>query len=409
MRPLAILGGTPAFAQNLAFARPASPPLERVVRRLAPSYDRGILTNGPLVRELEDAAAIRLGVDHVVAVSSCTSGLMLAVRALAPDGPVLLPSFTFSASAHAVAWNGLGCRFAECDPATFQLDVADARTRAQGIGAVMATHLFGAPSPVEDVCALAAEAGVPVLFDAAHGFGSRHLDRAIGSFGDAEVFSLSPTKPLVAGEGGLVATNRDDVATGIRLGRDYGNPGDYDTRFVGLNARMSELHAAVALESLADLDENLAARRSLAARYASQLAELGGVQLQVVAEGDVSTWKDLTISIDPIVFGVTRDVVVTALRAEGVDTRNYFSPPVHRQQSHAGANPARLPVTEQVAARVVSLPLYRQLSLEDVDRVVSVLGEIRAGAASLAQFAPVIDLTTADADAQRAQSDKARA
>src|SRR5207344_2998751 len=116
--------------------------------------------------------------------------------------------------------------------------------------------------------------------------------RPLGSFGDAEVFSLSPTKPVVAGEGGLVATNRDDVAEFVRLGRDYGNPGDYDTRFVGLNARMSELHAAIGLESLAGLDARLATRRHIVDRYRHGLAELPGVVAQRVEPGDSSTFKD---------------------------------------------------------------------------------------------------------------------
>src|SRR5579862_5792760 len=124
-----VLGGTPAFPDGLPFVRPSVPDLDRVVARFAPSYERGMLTNGPLVREFEAKAAERLGVPHVVAVSSCTAGLMLALRVLAPNGPVVLPSFTFSASAHAVAWNGFGLRFVECDRASFQVDPASVRER----------------------------------------------------------------------------------------------------------------------------------------------------------------------------------------------------------------------------------------------------------------------------------------
>ena len=116
----AAVGGEPAFPDGLPFVRPAVPDLERVVARFAPSYERGMLTNGPVVRAFEEQAAARLGVPHVVAVSSCTAGLMLVLRVLAPKGPVVLPSFTFSASAHAIAWNGLEPRFVECDPFSFQ-------------------------------------------------------------------------------------------------------------------------------------------------------------------------------------------------------------------------------------------------------------------------------------------------
>src|SRR5207244_1156009 len=123
-----------------------------------------------------------------------------------------------------------------------------------------------------------------------------------------------------------------DVATSVRIGRDYGNPGDCDTRFVGLNARMSELHAAVGLESLAMLDEHLAHRELLAQRYRAGLATVPGISTQLLAPGDRSTWKDFTIAIDAAEYGVSRDLLATALRAEGVDTRCYFDPPIHRQR-----------------------------------------------------------------------------
>ncbi len=366
----------PAFPDGLPFVRPPVPPFERVAARLESSYRHGQLTNGPLVRELEAVSADRLQVAHVVAVASCTAGLMLAFRALEPTGPVILPSFTFSASAHAVAWVGARPRFIECDPATFLADLDDGRLYVDGAGALLITHIFGAPAAPRAWEELATAAGIPLVFDAAHALGSRHADRPIGGFGDAEVFSLSPTKPVIAGEGGLVATNRDDVAEVIRIGRDYGNPGDYDTRFVGLNARMSEFHAATALESLAELDDHLVVRSALAARYREQLVDVAGIRVQVPAPGDESTWKDFTIAVDAPEFGATRDQLVVALALEGVDTRCYFDPPVHRQQSHAASADRPLPITDRVASEVLSLPLYRDLLPTDLDRVVSVIADV---------------------------------
>lgn len=380
----AILGGDPAFAEGIAFARPPAPPLDGVMARLSPSYERGVLTNGALVRELEVCTAERLSVRHVVAVASCTSGLMLTLQALDPAGDVLVPSFTFSAGPHAVAWNARRAVFAECDPGSFQLDCADAADRLDGVGAIMATHVFGAPCDAEQVAALARGAGVPALFDAAHAFGARRAGHPVGGFGDAEVFSLSPTKPLTAAEGGLVATDRDDIAAAVRTGRDYGNPGDYDTRFAGLNARMSELHAAVALESLAELDEHLEIREALARRYRDALATVPGLAHQRVDAGDRSTWKDFTISVTGSAFGVGRDALVAALRAEGVDTRCYFDPPVHRQTAHATSRPTALPVTDRVASSVVSLPLYRALEVSVIDRIVEILASVHRHAEELA-------------------------
>jgi len=366
----AILNGLPAFADGLPFARPLTPALDAVVARLRPSYECGELTNGRLVRALEELAAERLGVAHVVAVSSCTAGLMLAIQALCPDGPVLLPSFTFSASGHAVAWNGHQPLFAECDPRSFQLDIADAEARLGDAVAILATHIFGAPCPATTIEKLGASLGLPTIFDAAHAFGSLHQGRPVGGFGDAEVFSLSPTKPVVAGEGGLVATRNPELAERLRIGRDYGNPGDYDTLFVGLNARMSEFHAATALESLALLDDQVRLRAALADRYSAGLADLPGITTQEIAPDDTSTYKDFSIIVDPDGFGLSRDGLVRALAAEGVDTRNYFDPPVHRQQAYAHLPTACLPITDEVSSRVTSLPMFARLDPDAVDRVV---------------------------------------
>ena len=381
----ALLGGAPAFADGLPFFRPPKPPLERVAARIAASFESGILTNGPNVRTLEAAAAERLGVAHVVAVSSCTAGLMLVSQALSKPGtPVVMPSFTFSATAHAAVWAGAVPRFAECDTATCQLDLDDAADRLDGASLLVGTHVFGAPCRPDEVEELGRRAGLPVLFDAAHGFGATHGARAVGTFGDAEVFSLSPTKVLIAGEGGLVATGDDALAARLRLGVDYGNPGDYDTRFAGLNARMSELHAAVALESLAELDVHLDIRRSLAARYRAALAGVPGLMPQEVDADDLSTYKDFTVVVDEARFGLGRDRLAAALRAEGTDTRPYFWPPVHRQQAYAHLDTPELPRTDWVSRRVLSLPLWRDMPEGAVERLVEALARIHEHAGEIA-------------------------
>lgn len=370
----AILGGPRAFADTLPFARPARPPLSAVVERLTDSYDRGMLTNGPLVRELEERAADYLGVRHVVAVSSCTTGLMLTVQALTEgrEGGVVMPSFTFTASAHSVMWNQRMPIFAECDRASFQLDLLDAAARSDRAAMVLATHVAGGPCKPELVEAMAREQGMAVAFDAAHAFGSERKGRRIGGYGDAEVFSLTPTKVLVAGEGGLIATNRDDLSERLRADRDYGNTGDYDPRTVGLNGRMSEFHAATALASLDLLDETLARRRLLAKRYIDGLADVSGVHVQSVDPDDLSTYKDLSITVEAD-LGLTRNQLLAVLAAEGIETRCYFSPPVHRQKAYAGLPLSHLPATDDVSSRVVSLPIYPDMTEDDVDRVVEVL------------------------------------
>lgn len=373
----ALLGGPPAFTDGLPFFRPAAPPLDRVMARLAPSYDRGVLTNGPLVRRFEAETAARLDVPHVVAVASCTAGLMLVFQALCrPGTAAVMPSFTFSATAHAAQWAGAVPRFAECDLATCQLDLSDATARLDGASVLVGTHVFGAPCAPEAVEKLGRSAGLSVVFDAAHGFGASHDGRSLGSFGDAEVFSLSPTKPMTSGEGGLVAVRDDDLAARVRLALDYGNPGDYDTRFAGLNARMSELHAAVGLESLIHLDHHLATRRELAESYRAALADVPGINPQVVDPRDTSTYKDFTVIVDEAAFGLERDALAVALRAEGIETRPYFHPPVHRQHAYAHLATPDLPATDWVSDRVISLPLWRDMPPAATGAVAEVLSRL---------------------------------
>ena len=368
----AIDGGRPVFPDGLPLARPAIADPAAVAEAAGEILASGVLTNGPYVRRLEERAAEYLGVRHAVAVCSCTAGLMLVLRASGLSGDVVLPSFTFSASAHAVAWNGLRPVFADIRPDDLLLD-PDAAARSTGVrtSAILATHTYGTPCDTEALGLLARRNGIRLFFDAAHAFGSRRGDRMVGGFGDAEVFSLSPTKVLIAGEGGIIATNDDSLAERCRIGRDYGNPGDYDTRFVGLNARMSELHAATALASFEDLEERIGRRNQLAERYRKVLAGLPGIDFPSVAEGDRSTYKDFTILIDAEQFGMDAAAVAGALAAEGIQTRRYYAPPVHRQRAYRWVGPANdaLPETDRAAARVLTLPLWTPMADEQVDGV----------------------------------------
>ncbi len=388
MTELALLGGEVTFPEGIPFVRPAAPALARVTELVGPSWSRGTLTNGPLVAELEQRAADYLQVEHVVAVASCTTGLMLTLRVLGIEGPVVMPSFTFSASAHAVAWNGATPRFAECDPSSFQLAFDDASGRLDGAAAILATHVFGAPCSPKEAEELARTRGVPLVFDAAHAFGAVHAGVPVGGFGDAEVFSLTPTKPLVAGEGGLVATRRADVADGVRIGRDYANPGDYDTQFVGLNGRMSEMHAATALASLESFAANQSRRSEIVERYLAGLSEIPGIRVQSIGATDQSTFKDFTIAVDHETFGVDRDLLRRALRADGVDTRTYFDPPVHRQHAYRALASDDLPVTDSVCSRVLCLPVYPALEDRVVDGIVALIATAREKSSDLARSVP---------------------
>src|SRR5580704_14690072 len=196
----AIYGGRPAFAERFPFIRPSLPPLSEVVASYEAVYQSGLLTNSKSVARLESAVAERLRVKHCVAVSSCTSGLMMVLRALGLQGEVILPSFTFFATGHAVLWNGLKPVFANSEADTWNISPADIEKKiTKATSAILAVHLYGNPCDAAALEAIARRHNLKLVFDAAHAFGSEYRGVPIGSFGDAEVFSLSPTKLLVAG------------------------------------------------------------------------------------------------------------------------------------------------------------------------------------------------------------------
>lgn len=387
----AILGGTPEFGEPLAFAQPTREPGygEDALEAIEASLSSGMLTDGPLVRELEERAAVTLGAAHCVAVSSGTAGLLLLLQALDVSGPVLVPSFTFSATAHAVVWNGLDVVFADCDAETWCLGPDQLTGRP---GAVIGVHVSGVPVDVIGLQKVATEMGIPIIYDAAHGAGSLVATESggvtpLGGFGAGAVFSLTPTKVMSGAEGGLITTNDPDMAEHLRVARNYGNPGDYDTRFAGLNARLSELHAALALGSLERLEDRVTHRNAVAKRYQAGLGEISGITCQGIPIGSRSSYKDFTIRIEEATFGASRDAVNAALHAEGISTRLYYSPPVHLQAAYADVVTPPLPVTETLGRQVITLPMWSHLPFEDVDRVVGALGRIAHHAQELAAAA----------------------
>lgn len=376
----AVLGGEKAFPGGLPLVRPTIPDIPGLTARIQTILESGMLTNGKTVRELEERAADLLQVPHVVALANCTAGLMLTLQALGARGPVVMPSFTFAASAHAVHWAGGTPVWAEIRREDLTLDPVDAaeQVAASGAVAMTATHIYGTPCQVEALQQVADDAGIPLLYDAAHALGSRRGGTPIGRFGAAEVFSMSPTKVTTAGEGGLVATADPELAARLKIGRDYGNPGDYDTKFPGLNARMSELHAAIALAGMDTVASRIAYRNELVEAFRIEVQDVPGLRLVQIDDDDVSTYKDLTLVLEPDVFGLTNLELGAALKAEGIDSRRYYAPPIHRQSAYASIRDQReLPVTDEMADRVLTPPLYSHMTVEQTVAVAQVVRRVQ--------------------------------
>jgi dTDP-4-amino-4,6-dideoxygalactose transaminase len=370
----------PRFAELVPLARPtveADAGMESAIKEILQS---GMLTNGRHVREFEDAVCAYLGVGHAVAVSNCTTGLMLVLRCLDLTGDVVVPSFTFMASGHAVDWAGNGIRFADSHPRTWTLDPDAVAPLVPEVAGVMAMHTFGAPCDADRLRELCDSRGIPLVIDAAHGFGSRYPDGSmVGGKGVAEVFSLSPTKTLSTGEGGLITTDDAALAAKLRTAREYGNPGDYDSRFIGLNGRMTEISGLMGGHALKNFARWLDIRRSLAERYRSRLGGLPGLEFQDVPAGAASSHKDLGILVDGTRFGMTRDELAERLGRENVSTRKYFSPALHQQTAYRDvpAGPS-LPVTESLASSMITLPLYSHMPSDLVDGICDLICELHA-------------------------------
>jgi dTDP-4-amino-4,6-dideoxygalactose transaminase len=362
----ALLGNAPIFEHKVHIVRPALPPFSALEQAVEEIVSSGMLTKGRHLRAFEEAVAAHLGVRHAVAVSSCTTGLMLAYQGLGLTGDVVVPSFTFMATVSALVWAGLRLVFADVDAATTNLDPQAAEAAiTPHTSAIVAVHNFGNPADIEALQDVADRHRLRLVFDAAHGFGARYQGAPVGSQGDAQVFSLSPTKLLIAGEGGIVATNDDDLAEHVRVGREYGNSGSYDSAFAGINARMPEMNALLGLHSLSLLENAAQRRNQVAALFHEMLGRLPGVGFQEVRQGNRSAYKDFSITVDPLAFGLTRDELALALAAENVDTRQYYDPPVHRQTAYRAYHDGKpLSNTNWLASRSLSLPLWSHMDDE---------------------------------------------
>lgn len=377
----AILGGAPVFESPAPFMRPTLPEFSEIGGELQEIFQTGMVTKGHFLAEFEAALAGHLGSKHAVGVSSCTTGLVLTYKAADLTDEVVVPSFTFMATVHPLAWCGLSPVFADVDPDTWNLTPESAEAAiTPSTSAVVATHVFGNPADVEALQNLADRKGIKLLFDAAHGFGALHRGKPVGRYGVAEVFSSSPTKLLVTGEGGVVSTNDAEVARRVEVGREYGNPGNYDTEFPGLNARMQEFCAILGLHSLKMLDENAERRNRLVDTYREGLRAVGGIYFQKVDPRDRCSYKDFTVRVVADEFGLSRDALVKSLRAEGIDTRNYYDPPVHLHTAYrhlAHLYRGRLPATERLARECVSLPIYSHMETEVALRVCEAIRRIQ--------------------------------
>jgi dTDP-4-amino-4,6-dideoxygalactose transaminase len=356
--------------------------LTTIYNRLKPEIDEAIASVlrggryilGPEVAQFETEFAVFLGTKHVVGVASGTDALLLALRAfnIGPGDEVITVSHTAVATVAAIELSGAAPRFVDIDPQTFTLDPERLEERiTERTKAVIPVHLYGQPADMDRILAVARDHGLIVIEDCAQAHGAQYRDRQVGTMGDAAAFSFYPTKNLGAmGDGGAVATNSPHIAERLKLLRQYGWRERYISEVRGYNSRLDELQAAILRVRLRHLIEENERRQYLAAQYAISLAGLP-VQTPVTREGNDHVYH-LYVIRHP-----KRDFLRSFLSTTGIETGIHYPVPVHQQPAytHYSLEENSLPVTEMIAGEILTLPLYPDLTFENISSVTDAIAE----------------------------------
>ena len=375
---LALLGGTPTFETLLHVGQPNIGNRERFLTRVNDMLDRRWLSNnGIYVRELEQKLAGFLGVKHCITMCNATIALEITARALELRGEVIIPSFTFVATAHALQWQEITPVFCDVDPLTHNIDPAKVENlitpRTTGI---LGVHVWGRACDVDALSDIAHKHHLKLMFDAAHAFACTYRGQMIGSFGDAEVFSFHATKFFNSFEGGAITTNNDELAEKIRGMRNFGFAGLDNVIRIGTNGKMSEVSAAMGLTSLESLDEFIGINYNNYLTYSECLGGIPGVQLVTYTEKEKNNYQYVVVEIDDRTTGLSRDLLVKILHAENVRARRYFYPGCHQMEPYRSYFPnagLSLPETEKLTLKVIQLPTGTAVGEVEIGRLCNLI------------------------------------
>lgn len=370
-KTLELGGPQPAFAEPLHVGRPNIGNREAFLDRINDMLDRGWLTNnGPLVQEFEAKLCDYLGVKNVICMCNATVALEIVIRALGLTGEVIIPSFTFIATAHALQWQEITPVFCDIDPRTHNIDPARVEElitpRTTGI---IGVHVWGRACDVDALDEIAKRHGLTLMFDAAHAFGCTYKGQMIGNFGAAEVFSFHATKFFNTFEGGAVATNDDELAARIRLMKNFGFGGYDNVIYIGTNGKMSEVSAAMGLTGLESLHDFVETNRRNYDCYRAILSDIPGIHLIDYPEHERCNYQYIVVEVEKELAGSDRDWLVQVLQAENVLARRYFYPGCHRMEPYRSAHPEvslLLSETERITQRVMVLPTGTTVSSRDI-------------------------------------------
>jgi dTDP-4-amino-4,6-dideoxygalactose transaminase len=374
---LAINGAEPAFTEPLHVGRPSIGNRELFLRYTEEILDRQWVTNnGPVVQELERRIADYHDVDHCVAMCSGSIALEIAIRALHLEGEVIVPSFTFIETAHALQWQAITPIFADIDPATHNLDpIAVRRMITPRTSGIIGVHLWGRIAPVEALQKIADEHDLQLMFDAAHAFGCTHGGIRVGNFGRCEVLSFHATKFFHTFEGGAVLTNNDELAETVRLMRNFGFSGVDNVIYPGTNGKMTEISAAMGLSNLQSIDKVIEHNRQIYQAYRHAVSDIPMISVLEYDEQELNNYQYVVLEVGDN-SALSRDQIVNALNAENILARRYFWPGCHRTKPYLAHYPKAnqfLANSERISEQVIVMPTGLAMDEEKVGTVVSVI------------------------------------
>jgi dTDP-4-amino-4,6-dideoxygalactose transaminase len=367
--------------QILHVGRPNIGSRNKLIERINDILDRRWLANnGPLVQDFERRIAEFLGVKHCVAMCNATVALEIASRALNLHGEVIVPSYTFVATAHALQWQEITPVFCDMDPTTHNIDPTKIeRLITPKTTGILGVHVWGRGCNTEAIAEIATRRNLKVMYDASHGFACSRGGRMLGTFGECEVFSFHATKFLNCFEGGAVVTNNDDLAEKMRLMRNFGFQGFDNVVYLGVNGKMSEVHAAMGLTSLEAMDEIIAVNRRNYEVYKSGLANLPGISLINYDPAERNNYQYVVLEVDPDLCSRNRDEIVEALHLQNIIARKYFWPGCHRMEPYRSLQPNAgllLRETESISARVIVLPTGQMVDVDAINFICNVIRKV---------------------------------
>ena len=362
--------------KKILVTRSSMPELDEFVNEIKEMWDTHWLTNmGPKHRQFQAALCEYMGVENIDLFTNGHMAIELTLQAMNLQGEVITTPFTFASTTHAIVRNGLTPVFCDIDPVTYTIDVEKMeRMITDRTCAILPVHVYGNVCNVEEIERIAKKYELKVIYDACHTFGETYKGRSIGAYGDASCFSFHATKVFNSIEGGAVTFKDKRLGDTLYELKNFGIHGPEEVSAVGANAKMNEFCAAMGLCNLRHLDAEIEKRRKVAERYQSHLEGIEGLQLNAVQPGLKRNYAYYPVVFEENAFGASRAEVFAALAEQGIVARKYFYPLTNTFSAfHGKYNVLETPVALHVSKRVLTLPIYADHAMEDVDRICDII------------------------------------